>query len=209
MDIDPIGIGSKTLTTNAITMLLISATILTAAASLCPTNPGVCQLPPNGVAGGDSLLNTREKNGIPIEEGALTVVQVQGLDAQQGQTIENLKESRLVLLGGIDNAILRLYEPEPGTEPVEEFDTGLIAELLRTDQLESAIAELLELKDQVVDVFGEDGANEEVVPQIENLIGALENQKNPSPPASLSFSRSGSGAISVISDSESLSSTFG
>jgi hypothetical protein len=188
MDIDPFGIGSKTLTTGAITMLLISTTILTAAASLCPTNPGVCQLPPNGVVGGGSLLNTREKNGLPKEEGALTVVQVQALDAQEGQTIDNLKESRLVLLGGIDNAILRLNESEPGTEPVEEFDTGLIAELLRTDQLESAIAGLLELKDQVIDVFGEEKANEEVVPQIENLIGALENQKNPSPPASLSFS---------------------
>jgi hypothetical protein len=169
-------------------MLLISAPTLTAAASLCPTNPGVCQLSPNGVAGGDGLLNTREKYGIPIEAGAPAVVQVQALDAQEGQTIDNLKESRLVLLGGIDNAILRLNESEPGTEPVQQFDTGLIAELLRTDQLDSAIAELLELKDQVVDVFGEEGANVEVVPQIENLIGALENQKNPPPPASLSFS---------------------
>jgi hypothetical protein len=188
MGIDPIGIGSKILTTGAITMLLISVTTLSAAALLCPTYPGVCQLPPSGVAGGDSLLNTREKKGIPIQEDAFTVVQVKALDAQEGQTIDNLKETRLVLLGGIDNAILRLNESEPGTEPVEGFDTGLIAELLRTDQLESAIAELLELKDQVIDVFGEEGANEEVVPQIENLIGALENQKNPSPPASLSFS---------------------
>ncbi len=188
MDIDPIGTGSKTLMTGAITMFLISATILTAAASLCPTNPVVCQLSPNGVAGGNSLLNTREKNGIPIDEGTLTVVQVRALDAQGGQTIDNLKESRLVLLGGIDNAILRLNESEPRTELVEEFDTGLLAELLRTDQLESAIAELLELKDQVIEVFGEEAANEEVLPQIENLIGALENQKNPSPPVSLSFS---------------------
>jgi hypothetical protein len=54
--------------------------------------------------------------------------------------------------------------------------------------LDYAIAELLELKDQVVDVFGEEGADVEVVPQIENLIGALENQKNPPPPASSSFS---------------------
>jgi hypothetical protein len=53
--------------------------------------------------------------------------------------------------------------------------------------LESAIAELLELRDQVIDVFGEEGVNEEVVPPIENLIGALENQENPSPPASLSL----------------------
>ena len=188
MDIDPIGIGSKILTIDAFTMLLISATTLSAAASLCPTNPGVCQLPPNGVAGMDSLLNTREKNGIPIEEGAFTVVQGQALDAQEGQTIDSVKESRLVLLGGIDNAILRLNESDPETEPVEGFDTGLIAELLRTDQLESAVAELLELKDQIIDVFGEEGANEEVVPQIENLIGALENQINSSPPALLSFS---------------------
>jgi hypothetical protein len=188
MDIDSIRIGSKTLTAGSITMLLISVTTVTATTSLCPTNPGLCQLPPTGVASGDSLLNTREKNGISIDEGALTVVQVQAVDAQEGQTIDNLKESRLVLLGGIDNAIVRLNESEPGTESLEEFDTGLIAELLRTDQLESAIAELHELKDQVIDVFGEERANEEVVPQIENLIGTLGNQKNPSPPASLSFS---------------------
>jgi hypothetical protein len=105
--------------TGAITMLLISATILTATASLCPTKPGVCQLAPNGVADGDSLLNTREKKWHTHRGGALTVVQVQALDAQEGQTIYNLKESRLILLGSIDNAILRLNQSEPGTEPVE------------------------------------------------------------------------------------------
>ena len=97
MDIDPIRIGSKTLTTGLITMLLISATIQTAASSLYPTNPLVGQPPSNGGADGDSLSNTGKKNGIPIEEGALAVVQVQALDVQEEQTIDNLKESRLVL----------------------------------------------------------------------------------------------------------------
>jgi Ca2+-binding RTX toxin-like protein len=89
-------------------------------------------------------------------------------------TIEEVRESRLVLLDGINNAIGRLGG---------SIDLSDIAELLQTDELEAAIAELAELRAQVIAQFGEEAANREVVPQIENLIGALEKQlPSDSPP---------------------------
>jgi hypothetical protein len=111
---------------------------------------------------------------------ALTGLQVQQLEVPEEQTIDDIRESRLILLEGINNAIQRLTESEP--ESTAEFNTSHIAELLQTDQLDAAIAELLELRTQVIEVFGEEAANREVVPQIQNLIGALEEQKYPTPP---------------------------
>jgi hypothetical protein len=70
-----------------------------------------------------------------------------------------------VLLEGIDN------------EPTEGFDTTHIGQLLKTDQLDAAVAELTKLEAKVIKVFGEKAANKEVVPQIQNLIGALEKQE--------------------------------
>jgi hypothetical protein len=98
------------------------------------------------------------------------------------QTFEDVRASRLGLLSGIDNAILRLNGSEPAAGG--EFDISHIAELLQTDQLNAAIVELNELKTQVIEVFGQEAADAEVVPQIENLIGALEKQmpSSPSPP---------------------------
>jgi hypothetical protein len=85
-----------------------------------------------------------------------------------------VRESRLVLLDGINNAIGRLGG---------SIDLSDIAELLQTDELEAAIAELAELRERVIAQFGEEAANREVVPQIENLIGALEKQlPSDSPP---------------------------
>ena len=78
---------------------------------------------------------------------------LQQTDETDEQTIGNVRESQLVLLGGIDNAILRLIDSESETAPpaatVPEFDTSHTAELLESDQLDAAIAELLELKSYV------------------------------------------------------------
>ena len=95
-------------------------------------------------------------------------------EVEQQITIEEVRESRLVLLDGINNVIGRLGG---------SIDLSAIAELLQTDELEVAIAELAELKEQVIAQFGEEAANREVVPQIDNLIGALEKQlPSDSPP---------------------------
>jgi hypothetical protein len=93
------------------------------------------------------------------------------------QTINDVRESRLVLLEGIDNGIQRL-QSEPTTliqNPPGAFNTTQIAQLLKTDQLDAAIAELTKLKAQVIESFGQKAANE-VVAEIQNLITALEDQ---------------------------------
>ena len=68
-------------------------------------------------------------------------------EVEQQITIEEVRESRLVLLDGINNAIGRLGG---------SIDLSAIAELLQTDELEAAIAELAELKEQVIAQFGEE-----------------------------------------------------
>ncbi len=60
---------------------------------------------------------------------------------KNGLKINDVRQSRLVLLQGIDNAILRLVHSKPGTN-AGEFNTTHIAELLKTDQLDDAIVEL-------------------------------------------------------------------
>jgi Ca2+-binding RTX toxin-like protein len=99
-------------------------------------------------------------------------------------SIAQVRLARAVLLEGIDNAILRLIESHPETEVSPgEFDTGLIVEFLFADQLDKAIEKLVELKDKVIEVFGQSAANEEVVPQIDNMVEVLENQElSASPP---------------------------
>ena len=104
----------------------------------------------------------------------------QTLQMPNEQTINDVRGSRLVLLEGIDNAIQRLIESQPGTsirnQPTEGFDTTHIAQLLKADQLGPAMEELTTLEAKVIKVFGQEAAYKEVVPQIENLIGALKKQ---------------------------------
>jgi vacuolar-type H+-ATPase subunit I/STV1 len=112
----------------------------------------------------------------------LKYIVAQGLSGQtlqvpNEQTMNDVRGSRLVLLEGVDNAIQRLVDSQPGTptqKPTGEFDTTYLVQLLKTDQLGVAIEELTNLEAKVIQVFGEKAADKEVVPEIENLIGALE-----------------------------------
>jgi hypothetical protein len=101
---------------------------------------------------------------------------------QKERTINDVRQSRLVLLEGIDNAIERLKSQQT-QKPIQgpSADITHIAQLLKTDQLGTAIVELNKLKTEVIKAFGEEAANKQVVPQIENLIAALKKQE-PSPP---------------------------
>ena len=101
---------------------------------------------------------------------------------QKERTINDVRQSRLVLLEGINNAIERL-KSEQTQKPIQgpSADITHIAQLLKTDQLGTAIVELNKLKAEVIKAFGQEAANKQVVPQIENLIAALEKQE-PSPP---------------------------
>jgi hypothetical protein len=95
---------------------------------------------------------------------------------------------QLLLTDQIDAAIEELTKSksEPSTsihKPTEEgFDTTHIAQLLKTDQLDAAIAKLTNLEAKIIKVFGEKAADKEVVPEIENLIGALKSEEfSPTP----------------------------
>jgi hypothetical protein len=57
------------------------------------------------------------------------------------------------------------------------FDTTHIAHLLKTDQLEAAIKELNKLQAKVIAVFGQEAADREVEPQIQNLISKLQQEE--------------------------------
>ncbi|HEY7079950.1 MAG TPA: hypothetical protein VH500_09630, partial [Nitrososphaeraceae archaeon] len=105
------------------------------------------------------------------------------LETPNEENITEVEQSRMILLEGIDNAIQRLVVSNPDAmmhKPKEMFSTGHIAQLLKTEQLEAAIAELNKLQAKVIAVFGHEAANKEVVPQIQNLISALKLQE-PSP----------------------------
>jgi hypothetical protein len=123
----------------------------------------------------------------------LVYIVAQGLSGQtlqepNEQTMNDIRGSRLVLLEGINNAIQRLIDSQPKTsiqKPTGEFDTTNIAQLLKTDQLGAAIEELTKLDAKIIKSFGEKAADKEVVPQIQNLIGALKKQEfSPAPSAS-------------------------
>jgi hypothetical protein len=105
----------------------------------------------------------------------------QAFEVPKEENISAVDQSRLILLEGIDNAIQRLInQSEPNTimhKPKGMFDTTHIAQLLKTDQLEAAITELNKLQAKVVAVFGQEAANREVVPQIQNLISSLKQEE--------------------------------
>ena len=84
----------------------------------------------------------------------------QAFEVPKEENITDVDQSRLILLEGIDNAIQRLVnQSEPNTmmhKPRGIFDTTHIAQLLKTDQLETAIKELNKLQAKVIAVFGQE-----------------------------------------------------
>src|SRR6188472_2345502 len=85
-------------------------------------------------------------NNNSIEIAYAQTLSGQTLQMPNEQTINDVRGSRLVLLEGIDNAIQRLIDSQPGTsirnQPTEGFDTTHIAQLLKADQLGPAMEEL-------------------------------------------------------------------
>ena len=65
----------------------------------------------------------------------------QAFEVPKEETINDVVKARLILLEGIDNAILRLIKSDPKAmmdKPRGMFDTTHIAQLLKTDQLEGS-----------------------------------------------------------------------
>ena len=105
---------------------------------------------------------------------------VQAFEVPKEENISAVDQSRLILLEGIDNAIQRLIKSDPQAmmhKPTGIFDTTHIGQLLKTDQLEAAITELNKLQAKVISVFGQEAAEREVVPQIQNLISVLKQEE--------------------------------
>jgi hypothetical protein len=100
--------------------------------------------------------------------------QQQPSQTEKEPTINDVKQARLVLLQGVNASIEMLKESQPTVS--FNSNTTHIEQLLRTDQLKEAIVELENLQAEVIKAFGQEAANKQVVPQIQNLIGVLKKQ---------------------------------
>ena len=92
----------------------------------------------------------------------------------QEPTINDVRQARLALLQGVNASIEALKESQPTVS--FNSNTTHIEQLLKTDQLKEAIVELENLQADVIKAFGQEAANKQVVPQIQNLIGVLKKQ---------------------------------
>jgi hypothetical protein len=167
----------KILTISAVVAILLAAILLSLPSSssffLVASNHNNIAMP----------KTTAEKNSI-VAMNPEGEEQQHILGQRKELTINDVRQSRLLLLKGIDNTIQKLKESQPSTTPGGgsfNINTTHIAQLLKTDQLQEAIVELNKLRAEVVKAFGQEAANKQVVPQIQNLISALEKQQ-PSPP---------------------------
>ena len=116
---------------------------------------------PQGPGPGEILSGFNDWNALGYIATSHQVSAAQSFKVPNEQTIDNVRQSRLALLEGIDNAIQRLIKSEQKTlteMPKGMFDTTHIAQLLKTDQLDAAIKELTILKAQVIKVFGQEGS---------------------------------------------------
>jgi hypothetical protein len=110
------------------------------------------------------------------------------------ENMSDIRQDRSKFLEGIDNAIQRLVNQSASNammnKPIGMFDTTHIAQLLKTNQLEAAIRELNKPQAEVIAVFGQEAANREVVPPIQNVISTLQQEEpsssatTPPPPPS-------------------------
>ena len=92
----------------------------------------------------------------------------------QEPTINDVRQARLALLQGVNASIEMLKKSQPTVS--FNSNTTHIEQLLKTDQLKEAIVELENLQADVIKAFGQEAANKQVVPQIQNLIGVLKKQ---------------------------------
>ena len=146
------------LTTLAMSLVLAILLILTSAISM----PQIY-----GQAEQNMTKNTTRTNynsGNPLEN----------VPQEKELTSEDVKQSRLALLQSVNASIEALKESQPTVS--FNSNTTHIEQLLKTDQLEQAIVELTKLQGEVIKAFGQEAANKQVVPQIQNLIGVLKKQ---------------------------------
>ena len=99
---------------------------------------------------------------------------LQNVPQEKELTANDVKQSRLALLQSVNASIEILKKSQPTVS--FNSNTTHIEQLLKTGQLNEAIVELQNLQAEVIKAFGQEAANKQVVPQIENLIGVLKKQ---------------------------------
>jgi hypothetical protein len=99
---------------------------------------------------------------------------LQNVPQEKELTANDVKQSNLALLQSVNASIEILKKSQPTVS--FNSNTTHIEQLLKTDQLKEAIVELENLQADVIKAFGQEAANKQVVPQIENLIGVLKKQ---------------------------------
>ena len=100
---------------------------------------------------------------------------LQNVPQEKELTANDVKQSNLALLQSVNATIEILKKSQPTVS--FNSNTTHIEQLLKTDQLKEAIVELENLQTEVIKAFGQDAANKQVVPQIQNLIGVLKKQQ--------------------------------
>ncbi|MFL6419263.1 MAG: hypothetical protein ACJ71P_07605 [Nitrososphaeraceae archaeon] len=115
------------------------------------------------------------KNMTNYSSGSPSPVQNFPPTTEKELTINDVKQSNLLLLQGVNASIEALKESQPTVS--FNSNTTHIEQLLKTDQLKEAIVELENLQAEVIKAFGQEAANKQFVPQIENLIGVLKKQQ--------------------------------
>jgi hypothetical protein len=99
---------------------------------------------------------------------------LQNVPKEKELTANDVKQSNLALLQSVNASIEILKKSQPTVS--FNSNTTHIEQLLKTGQLNEAIVELQNLQAEVIKAFGQEAANKQVVPQIENLIGVLKKQ---------------------------------
>jgi hypothetical protein len=105
-------------------------------------------------------------------------------------TIDDVRQHRILLLGGIHEALKKTPDTAFTTTNIQQSEgfkakllnetspeTGNISALLRSDQLDTAIAKLSDLKTEVMRIAPSNSNSNNLVFLIDNLIGSLEKQK--------------------------------
>ena len=147
------------LTTTLLTSLVLAILLISTSAISMPQIYGQAeQNMQNSSNNRQQQTSSSSSSGSPVQE----------------PTINDVRQARLALLQGVNASIEMLKKSQPTVS--FNSNTTHIEQLLKTDQLKEAIVELENLQTEVIKAFGQEAANKQVVPQIQNLIGVLKKQ---------------------------------
>ena len=151
--------GTKIMITTLVTILVLAIPLISTSAISMPQTYG--QAEQNMTKNMTNYSSGRSVQNLPPA-------------TEKELTVNDVKRSNLLLLQGVNASIERLKESQPTVS--FNSNTSHIEQLLKTGQLKETIVELGKLQADVIKAFGQEAANKQFVPQIENLIGVLKKQ---------------------------------